>query len=335
MNDPINRFKACVVLVLFYAQISIAGSVSYPVNPLLTKQAVFISANGITRFDKLSLKADWHTLKGIQTYEPVLAGHLLLVGSNQGVFALNRKTGKIVWHLYSGSILYSPTIAKQIAYIAGVNGLLRAVVVKTGRILWTKKFTGWIYPPAMTGNVLVTGGQHAVVWGIDKTSGDKIWEKDLSGEELVYRPVVLPGGKVLLTTFGAKAIAISAKNGLTAWMFSTKTAVSNPVLFKHQLFLNGLDGSVLALDSRTGIFIWKQPLKNGLLFPAVIHDGRLLTGDDEGTVYFIDLKTGKILEQYINHQKMIASSFIIGSSVILPVVDRQKRIQLETKLIHR
>jgi|GEM_PF-1941143 len=329
MNWPTNSFKTFLILVLLYPQFSDAGPVKYPVNPLITKQAVYISSNGITRFNKISLKATWHTLKGIQTYEPVLAGHLLLAGSNQGIFALNKNTGKIVWHLQTGSTLYSPTIAEHIAYIAGVNGILRAVTIKSGRILWTKKFAGWIYPPAIIGDILITGGQHAVVWGIDKNSGDIIWEKDLSGEELVYRPIVLPTTKVLLTTFGAKTIAISAQDGSTAWKFSTKTAASNPVVFKHQLFLNGFDGSMVSLDYRTGAAVWTQSLNTGLLFPATADKGILLTGDDEATVTLIDLQTGKILNQFNNHRQMIASPFIIDSSAILPVVGRQKQILLE------
>ncbi len=329
MNWSIIIFRTCLVLGLFYAQFSNAGSVHYPVNPLITEQAIFISSDGIIRFNKNSLKSIWHTLKGIQTYEPVLSGHLLLTGSNQGVFALNQNTGKIVWSLKTGNILYSPTIEKHIAYITGINGTLRAVVANTGRILWTKKFAGWIYPPAISGNILVTGGQQAIVWGIDKSSGNIIWEKDLSGEELVYRPVMLPTAKVLLTTFAARAIVISAKDGTNVWKFSTKTATSNPVLFKQQLFLNGFDGSIIALNYKTGTAIWSQPLKRGLLFPATVHNELLLTGDDEGTMHLINLKTGKILNHFFNHRKMIASPFVIGSSAILPIVDTQKRIQLE------
>lgn len=321
-------FIICVLMVLLKAQSSVAGPVAYPVNPLVTKQAIYISSDGVTCLDKATLKLKWQSIKGLQTYEPILAGHLVLAGSNQGVFALGRDNGEIAWRLNTGAILYSPSIDQNIAYISGVDGSLQAAVVKTGQILWTKKFEGWIYPPAITGNILVTGGQHAIVWGIDKKSGEIIWEKDLSGEELVYRPIALPARRILLTTFGARTIAIFAKNGSTAWELTTETAVSNPVVFGSQLFLNGFDGSIRSLDLRRGTVMWKQSLNGSLPFTATVHNGMILTGDDEGVVTFMDFKTGEILNQFINHQEMIASPFIIGSSVVFPVIDRQRQLRL-------
>ncbi len=64
-----------------------------PQNPLLVDQGIYLSNNGIHKFNQFSLEQQWSSLNGIQTFEPVMGEQLLYVGTSQGLYELNPGNG--------------------------------------------------------------------------------------------------------------------------------------------------------------------------------------------------------------------------------------------------
>ena len=59
-------FKWALILLLLPIQ---AGFAATPQNPLLVDQDLYLSNNGIHKFNQLSLEQQWSSLNGIQTFE--------------------------------------------------------------------------------------------------------------------------------------------------------------------------------------------------------------------------------------------------------------------------
>ena len=96
--------------------------------------------------------------------KPAIVGDWLIVGSQSGeVYALNRKTGKIGWHVTAATGLRSGiTVNKEgnsvTAYFVDGSTNAYAVDVKTGKILWSVR--AGVDPLAMnTGTPVIYGGK--------------------------------------------------------------------------------------------------------------------------------------------------------------------------------
>ena len=149
-----------LILALIGVITAQANATQYPENPLRVGASIYVSHQGVYRFDSSSAEPVWSTLADVETFAPVVAGDLLLVGSTQGLYALQLADGAIAWHSEKQHTLFTPSIAGQ-AYAGSVHGELYALALSNGAITWRKSFDGWVYSPAISDDSksLWTGGQ--------------------------------------------------------------------------------------------------------------------------------------------------------------------------------
>jgi len=73
--------RLLLVNCLWLVPVTVPAAV--PANPLLVGDSIFVSQQGVYRFDLVSGKTLWSSLPGIETFEPVAIADLILVGSTQ------------------------------------------------------------------------------------------------------------------------------------------------------------------------------------------------------------------------------------------------------------
>jgi outer membrane protein assembly factor BamB len=106
------------------------AEISYPTNPLYQPKRLIISQNGISSFDLQTGRLVWQKLNKLQTFEPVLTGEYLLVGSSQGLQVLSAKTGQLLWQ-HGGGIIFSPIVENNTAYLTARDGRIWALDLTT------------------------------------------------------------------------------------------------------------------------------------------------------------------------------------------------------------
>jgi len=193
---------ACLTALLPHAS---GGGPLYPENPSVTRDVVYTASIGVSRYERKDLQRTWHALPELQTFEPVVTGAAVVFGSTNGLYSLDRHSGKIQWHIASTKPMYSPSVSDGVAYVGAADGIVRAVHLNTGSILWSQQFDGWIYPPAVVEGILVLGGGDGRLHGVHAGSGTRAWSKILS-QELVYRPVAAANGRVFLRRRSGQAL---------------------------------------------------------------------------------------------------------------------------------
>lgn len=124
--------------------------------------------SGITRDNIDSLKLKWAFAfpdASEMRSKPSVAGDWLIIGNSQSgdVYALNRFTGKLGWHVTaSNGIRSGIVVVKQgdsyTAYFADAAASVYAVDVRKGKILWSAK-AGMDNMPLNTGTIAVYGGK--------------------------------------------------------------------------------------------------------------------------------------------------------------------------------
>ncbi len=207
--------------------------------------------------------------------KPAITGDWLIIGSEPGeVYALNRQTGKIGWHVTAtgsirGGIVVAKNANKPVAYFADGSTYVYAVDVKSGKILWSAR--AGVDPLSMcTGTVAVYGGRVFV---------------PLSSLEVV---AAADGNYKCCTTSGG-VTALDAKTGNILWYHRviTDSATARSKKRNGKLFYGPSGGPV-----------WCSPTidtKRGLLYIGTGENYTEPATNTSDAIQAIDIKTGKLV----------------------------------------
>jgi len=139
--------------------------------------------------------------------EPIVAkaavGDMLFVAGAEGhFFALERKTGQVVWErLFDWPIWAAPAVDNDMVYIGDNGGFLRALDKRTGRSVWTYKADGVILAsPIVVGDYLLFASLDKHLYCLDKKSG-LLNTRTKTRHEIRF-PAISDGQSIYIATHG-------------------------------------------------------------------------------------------------------------------------------------
>jgi outer membrane protein assembly factor BamB len=272
-------FKWLLLLVLSPAFLLQTVLAATPQNPLLTKDALFVSNNGVHKFNRTTLERKWSALQGLQTFEPVMGKHLLYVGSTQGLYALDPDTGQQVWRIEDSRTLFSPTVAQQI-YAGSLHGVLYSIKPANGNINWRQQFSGWIYSPVVQPdqNQLWTGGQDHEAFALSIDDGRPMHRIALN-QESVFSPVDLQNNRIAFNLFNGKTAIINTVTAKIESWLNGSTQPKNLIFDDRFIYRSSRDGELTAFDRKTYRQSWQEPVVGRDLTIHPSSAGQILLSD--------------------------------------------------------
>jgi len=255
-----RMLKLVLFLTLSSAFLQQTALASTPQNPLLTGDALYVSFNGVHKFNQATLERKWSALQGLQTFDPVMGNKLLYVGSPQGLYALDPDTGKQVWRIEESRTIFSPTVAQQI-YAGSLHGALYSIEPASGKINWRQQFAGWIYSPVVLPdqNQLWTGGQDHKAIAMSVNDGRQIHTIALN-QESVFSPIDLKNNRIAFNLFSGKtAIINTATTNIDGWLNGSTQPV-DLVFDDRFIYRSGRDGTLTAFDRNGYRQTWQEPI---------------------------------------------------------------------------
>jgi polyvinyl alcohol dehydrogenase (cytochrome) len=207
--------------------------------------------------------------------KPAVVGDWLIVGSQSGeVYALNRKTGKIGWHVATGTAIRSGMVVNKegnnvTAYLVDGSTNAYAVDVKTGKMLWSAR--AGVDPLAMnTGTPVVYGGKLFV---------------PLSSIEVA---VAADSNYSCCTSSGGVA-ALDAKTGNLLWYHRVVADTATA---------QGKKRNGKSFYGPSGAPVWCSPTvdnKRNLLYIGTGENYTLPTTNTSDAIQALDMSTGKLV----------------------------------------
>lgn len=244
--------------------------------------------------------------------------------SDEDVFALDGRTGEILWRFRpAGSRntgVFLPAIAGDWLISGSTNGFLFAVDQVTGREIWRSKVvapdTVTMYRPQVSGELIAVGFSDFVVGGggvarggaavVELSTGTLRWRRylplaiDSQVANGVSSPAVVADA-VVIGAWDGPAYAFELSSGQLRWMtpaVGTGDQVRGlrPVASDGGLvFVGSSAGVVQALDARSGERVWSATPSFGSTNELLASWGRLYWSYSGGQFEVRDASTGRRL----------------------------------------
>jgi len=285
----INRFS-CFVSILWLAFSMQPAPASNPQNPLLTDESVYLSNQGIHKFNRNSLKPEWASLVGIETFEPVMGKSLIFAGSTQGLYALHPDSGEVVWHIEQLQTVFSPTVSDQL-YAGSLQGDLYAIDAASGTINWRRQFDGWIYSPVFFSdlNQLWTGGQTHEAISLDSREGN-ILKRVALEQESIFSPQQLDSDHIVFNLFSGNSIVINAFSANPVAKLDGSSQPMHLSCNEDTIYRTNRDGSLIAFNKNNHKTVWQENIVEHNLSMHPVNNGYMLLSDLDHTMVLLDLE---------------------------------------------
>ncbi len=239
-------------------------------------------------------------------YETVFFGT-----ENGEVVALDANTGEQKWiTTVKGEVLAAPAIDAGIVLINTGSGFMFALNADNGEEVWSSEsdvpplsLRGVSSPAAVNGGAIVGTATGKLIVSILET-GQTAWEQVISSatgvtelERIVdidSEPLVAAGNVYVISYDGTLA-AVELRTGRVIWKREYKS-FRRMSLSGSTLYLVDVNSNVYALDSRNGVELWSQgALKQRLLTGVTPVGDYLVAGDKFGYLHWFDQADGKIV----------------------------------------
>jgi len=161
-----------------------------------------------------------------------------------------------------------------------------------------------ISSPVVVGDRVYAGNGDGHLYALDRLTGDRIWTFD--AHSAIHSSPAAENGLVFFATRDGALVAVNAANGTPRWRVATGADkplpwghetgdyyIASPVLAGNGMVVFGCgDGTVRALDERTGKSIWRTDLGERIRSTPAISNGMLFVGTVQGRLHALTLKDG-------------------------------------------
>ncbi|KHJ50840.1 outer membrane protein assembly factor BamB [Halomonas sp. C22] len=313
------------------------GRARYPIAPAREGNTVFAAdANGlVAAFNAQSGEREWQVELDtpISSALNAIAGQVYLGTRNGEVIALSQRDGSVSWRSrVSSEVLAAPQANQQLLLVQSIDGQITALDRASGEERWvytssqpalTLRGTG---TPMVIDPVTFVGTANGRLATLDNRSGQPLWEMQIATPrgrsdverlvDLSGQPVLSPDGRLFVTSYNGRVVALEATQGGTLWEANISSR-HTPVLVGNLLLVVSDNSHVIALDANSGQEVWRNTdLEDRWLTPPAFADGRLVVGDFEGYVHLLDAREGNLVGRTRVHSSGISVRPVTEGSTI-------------------
>lgn len=241
---------------------------------------------------------------------PGIGEGTLVVGSLDGdVIALNPQTGAERWRArVSSEVIAAPAIGRGVAVVRALDGRVFGFSITDGSRRWVfdralpSLTLRGNAPPVISGNTVYLGYDSGEVVALALDTGSQQWLQQIAepvGRTELDRMVDIDGelvvttGELYAASFKDQVMAMDPATGRPLWTrdLSVFTGLN---LAGDRLLLTSRNGTVWALDRRSGAALWRQDgLAHRWLTTPAVHGDYLVVGDVEGYLHWMSLESGE------------------------------------------
>jgi len=239
---------------------------------------------------------------------PAVVGARLYVGGIDGnLYALDARSGAVIWRLRTGGRIWSsPAVAGGAVYVGSLDGKLYKADATDGALRWTFATDGAALAsgsfgydrrtiqssPSVGDGIAYVGSRDGTLYAVDAERGTLRWRFDNSVFWSNTSPARANGLVYAGNSDGLFVQGVDARSGKEAWKYTTALQVfASPSVAGDAVYTGDWAGFMYAVDAKSGALFWKYRSDGRrIMSSAAIDGGHLVFGSDDGLVY--DLRLG-------------------------------------------
>jgi outer membrane protein assembly factor BamB len=215
---------------------------------------------------------------------------LVLIGSYDGhLYGLDARTGKVRWKvLTNGQVHATPAVLDGLAFVAGCDGIFRAIRVADGREAYQiESGTYTASSPILDGDRAYFGTFDNEVLALDLKRRSVLWRYSQPDAQFpYYSSAALSDGRAIIGGRDKVVHAIVTATGKAAWTFATRARVdSSPVVAGGRVYVGSSDGRLYVLDAASGSKLSEFDAGAAITASPAVAGGRIVVGSQDGRVY--------------------------------------------------
>ncbi len=237
---------------------------------------------------------------------------------NSNLFALNLKSGALVWKKRLKDISSSPIMIKGGLFVATERGEFLALNKINGEEFWKHTAGDFIYSAAaFSGEALYFGAGDGKIYSLDINSGKQIWSYETEGA--IYTSPGIEEKTLYLGSADGYFYALDLSTGELLWKFKTRGSVhSSAVPVKGRVYFGSNDGHLYALSSKSGELVWSFETDGPIhSLPLLIGD-KIFFGSLDGNFYGVNSLKGEMVFKYKTGGMIYASPSFSEGKILIP-----------------
>jgi len=156
-----------------------------------------------------------------QEVQVIAARGKVYVTSARGLYALNAKSGDLVWRLDKLPLGNAPTIDGETCYVAGMDRRLYAMEADTGKHLWSfdGAVAGYRTNPLVVEGRVILGNRDRLLYAVGAhgtpSQAKPLWKSKTDGP--VLNSAAYKDGAVFFASNDCHAYAVKVSDGTLVW----------------------------------------------------------------------------------------------------------------------
>jgi outer membrane protein assembly factor BamB len=144
-----------------------------------------------------------------------------------------------------------------------------------------------------------------------------VWSRGMAG--LLEFPAVVSNGVAFVSNSWGSIRAVSMRDGALVWRHDIHHGkmASSPAVWRDEVLIHGMDGTVWVLDRRNGRLLWHKWIGAPIESSPVVSDGVDYFGTWNGTVYALDLRTHRVRWRFASGAKITSSAATAGPTIYI------------------
>jgi outer membrane protein assembly factor BamB len=274
----------------------------------------------------------FHALQLLEFPPAIGYGRLYFANAHGTVFAVDAKTGKLVWKRQTGRCqASSPAIDRHLVYftflgtcsgkVRSNDGLLVAYAAKTGKIEWQRRLGQSESSPVVYRGHVYVGDWTGAVSSFVARTGKLIWKFTSTGK--VKSAVAISGNRLYFGSYSHEVYALNLSTGKLIWHAAAQnrgfrsqgTFYSGPAVAYGRVYIGSTDGKVYSFGAASGKLRWVTSTGNWVYSSPAVWEQRVYAGSYSGSFYCFDAATGVVKWRFKANGKISGSPTIIDGIV--------------------
>lgn len=221
-------------------------------------------------------------------------------------FALNLRTGKILWKEKLGDLSSSSQLYKDKIFVGSGNGTLWVLNKTTGEKIWdfntkasliSTPACGDLPSASSTEEVICFGSIDGYLYSLKSDSGGIKWKFKADGG--IYSSPAIKNGMIFFGSVDGSLYALNLTDGSLIWKFQTQADIySSPAVAEGLVYIGSNDYHMYAVNQKTGELGWKFKTEGLVHSSPIAVDDKLFFGSFDGNFYVLNRFTGELLWKY-------------------------------------